>query len=135
MRSDRERQHDQGGDAGDRGTPRCGTVNAPRRVQPRLALFSVRIRGQSSRGPMLARMTGSRVRATATETSGISTPPIPALRRNGTGNDDQREQADPTVSPENSTARPAELIAAWTACSLSCPWARSSRHRVTTSSE
>jgi len=40
-----------------------------------------------------------------------------------------------TVSPENTTARPAWLIATTIASWLSRPAARSSRHRLTTSSE
>ena len=40
-----------------------------------------------------------------------------------------------TVSPENTTARPAWAIASATASVLSRPAARSSRHRLTTSSE
>ena len=40
-----------------------------------------------------------------------------------------------TVSPENTTARPAWFIASSTAAWLSRPAARSSRHRLTTSSE
>ena len=50
-------------------TPRAQAENT------RLACRSVRSRGQSRRGPMVARITGSKVTATATETSGTSTPP------------------------------------------------------------
>ena len=40
-----------------------------------------------------------------------------------------------TVRPENTTARPAWFIASVTAAALSRPAARSSRQRLTTSSE
>jgi hypothetical protein len=50
------------------------------------------MRGQSTRGPTLDRIAGSRVSTTAVLTSGMSMPPMPMLRRNGTGTDDQGEQ-------------------------------------------
>ena len=110
-------------------TPRAQAENS------RLADRSVRSRGQSSRGPAVARMTGSSVIATTTDTSGTSTPAKPTLRSIGTGSTISDSSPMPTVSPENTTDRPACAIAAATAASLSRPAARSSRHRVTTSSE
>src|SRR5215475_10303395 len=50
-------------------TPRAHAVNSL------LAVRSVRSRGQSRRGPTVARITGSSVTATKTDTSGTSTPP------------------------------------------------------------
>ena len=68
-------------------------------------------RGQSSRGPTEARITGSSVTATSTETSGTSTPPYPTLRSIGTGSTIIDSSPIATVSPENTTARPACSIA------------------------
>ena len=73
--------------------------------------------------------------ATSTETSGTSTPPYPTLRSMGTGSTIMDSSPIATVSPENTTARPACSIAMATASALACPAARSSRHRLTTSSE
>ena len=84
---------------------------------------------------MLDSSAGSRVRTTATLTSGISMPPKPMLRRNGTGTTISATRLIATVTPEASTACPAVFIAMTTASSLSRPCARSSRQRETTSSE
>ncbi len=78
---------------------------------------------------------GVSVSVAATLASGISAPPIPTLRMNGTGSTSSETSPIPTVSPLISTARPAVWIATTTASWLSRPWSRSSRHRVTTSSE
>jgi hypothetical protein len=80
-------------------------------------------------------MTGSKVTATRTETSGTSTPPMPTLRSIGTGSTIMDSSPIATVRPENTTARPAWFIASVTASALARPAARSSRHRLTTSSE
>ena len=80
-------------------------------------------------------MAGSSVAVTSTETSGMSMPPRPMLRSPGTGSTTRASRPTPTVSPEKTTALPAVFIAAITAELLSRPCARSSRHRVTTSSE
>jgi hypothetical protein len=50
-------------------------IASAQRVQARLALSSVWRCGQSRRGPIVARITGSRVIATTVETNGISIPP------------------------------------------------------------
>ena len=83
----------------------------------------------------MASTTGRNVVATATDTSGTSTPPMPTLRSIGTGSTIMDSSPMATVSPENTTARPAWFIARSTAVWLSRPAARSSRHRLTTSSE
>ena len=70
---------------------------------------SVRMCGQSSRGPSVESTTGSSVIATAVETSGISMPPYPIERRNGTGSANSANRPIATVSPLNTTARPADL--------------------------
>ena len=73
---------------------RCFTISRAHAVQPRAALPSCRILGQSTLGPILDSIAGSKVSTTDTLTSGISMPPMPMLRRNGTGHDDERDQAD-----------------------------------------
>ena len=109
-------------------------TSSAQRVHARLALSSVRMCGQSRRGPSVESTTGSNVIATAVETSGISMPPYPIERRNGTGSANSANRPIATVSPLNTTARPADSIARTTASSPSCPCARSSRQRETTSS-
>ena len=111
------------------------TTASAQRVQARDALSSVRRCGQSSREPSECRITGSRVSATTTLTSGISMPPIPTLRRNGSGSATSASRPIATVVPEKTTARPAVSIARTIASSPSCPWARSSRQRTATISE
>ena len=105
------------------------------RVQARLALSSVRRCGQSSFAPALARITGSSVIATSVETSGISMPPYPIERRNGSGSAIRASRPIATVMPLKTTARPAVSIALCTASSPLWPCVRSSRQRETTSSE
>ena len=80
-------------------------------------------------------MTGSRVVETATLSRGMSIPARPMLRRNGTDVSASAARLTVTVMPENRTERPAVADAASTAARLSWPSARSSRHRVTMSSE
>jgi hypothetical protein len=84
---------------------------------------------------MPPRIAGVRLSVAATLASGISAPPMPTLRMNGTGNASSASRPIPTVTPLNTTERPAVAIAATTASWLSRPACRSSRHRVTTSSE
>ena len=105
------------------------------RVQARLALSSVRRCGQSSREPAFASTTGSSVMATSVETSGISMPPKPIERRNGSGSAISASRPMATVMPLNTTARPAVSIALCTASSPLRPCERSSRQRETTISE
>ena len=57
------------------------------------------------------------------------------LRRTGTGTTTSATRLMATVTPEARTAWPAVFIATTTASSLVRPWARSSRHRETSSSE
>jgi hypothetical protein len=92
-------------------------------------------RGQSIRRPTLASSTGSSVTATSTLTSGISMPPKPTLRRNGTGSSTSATSPMATVTPLKTTARPALAMARWVASAAGWPWASSSRQRVTSSSE
>ncbi len=113
---------------------RC-TMVRPQSSQNRLAVFSWRMCGQSTRGPMVLRKAGSSVVATPTETSGMSMPPTPIERRNGTGMTTSATRPMATVSPLNTTARPAVTMAFSTAWWLVIPLVRSSRQRVTMSSE
>ena len=104
-------------------------------LHARLARFSWRIFGQSTRGPMPPRMAGVSVSVVNTLASGISAPPRPMLRMNGTGRTTRARSPMATVTPLNTTARPAVSMAVTTASWLSRPWSRSSRQRVTNSRE
>ncbi len=73
--------------------------------------------------------------ATPVEMSGIIIPAYPIERNPGTGNTTSAIRPIATVRPESTTARPAVAIAITTASWFSCPCARSSRQRVTISSE
>src|SRR5258708_15822575 len=111
------------------GSPRCkdraGSISAAMTAKPptaatqrclytppapaensRLAERSVRSLGQSSRGPTVARITGSNVTATSTDISGTSTPPYPTLRSIGTGKTILDSNPIATVRPEKTNARP-----------------------------
>ena len=114
---------------------RWRTMRRAQAVQARLACCSWRSRGQSTRGPMPPSRAGRRVRLTATETTGMSMPPMPTLRRPGTGSTTRAIRPMPTVRPLSAITRPAVAIAMVTAVWLSAPLARSSRQRVTSSSE
>ena len=92
-------------------------------------------RGQRSRDPRALRITGTSVSVVATLNSGISRPPRPMLRRNGNGTSTSAASDTATVTPLNSTLRPAVPIARWTDSSSLAPAARSSRHLVTRSRE
>ena len=71
----------------------------------------------------------------AIATSGMSIVPTPMLRRKGTGSRMSDSRPIATVAPLSSTALPARSAAAPIAASLLRPRPRSSRHRMTTSSE
>ena len=111
----------------------CRTIRRAHAVHPRLALSSRRMRGQSTFLANVARNTGSRVIATSTLISGISMPAYPTLRRNGTGITTIASRPIATVTPENTTARPAVVMVRSTAVCGSYPAAHSSRQRVTIS--
>jgi hypothetical protein len=102
-------------------TQRCRYTSAAHEENNRDGRRSVRSRGQSSRGPIADRITGSSVTAAATETSGTSTPPYPTLRSIGTGRIIIDSRPIATVSPENTTARPACPIATVTASAFERP--------------
>ena len=60
--------------------------------------------------PMIPSTAGRSVIAAATDTSGMSTPPMPIERMNGSGSTTSSARPIATVTPENSTARPAVFI-------------------------
>jgi hypothetical protein len=110
---------------------RLRTMSDAHRDHARLACFSCRNRGQSTRGPIPPRIAGNKVSTTAIDTSGIKMPPIPTLRSPGTGSTTSASKPMATVTPETATVRPAVSTARTTACSLVKPQSRSSRQRVT----
>ena len=115
---------------------RCLTTKRPQGTQPWPEL-EVRRRKpiRSSRGAMVARITGRRVIATSTEMSGMRRPPYPMLRRKGTGSTTRARRPMATAMPLKITAAPACCMVWSTASSGSRPAARSSRQRITISSE
>ncbi len=80
-------------------------------------------------------MTGNRVTEVAIAVSGISMLPTPIDWRNWTGMISSDSIPTATVSPLRTTARPAWALAATIASSEASPASRSSRQRVTISSE
>ena len=62
------------------------------------------------RGPSTASRAGSRVRAAVIATSTAATPPYPIDRRNACGKMSSEASEAATISPENSTVRPAVAI-------------------------
>ena len=79
---------------------------------------------------------GSRVSAAATDGERDQHAADADAAHDGLGQHDEREQADRDGDARlSTTAWPAVAIAATTASSLSRPWCRSSRQRVTSSSE
>jgi hypothetical protein len=78
---------------------------------------------------------GSSVMAVITETAGMSMPPMPMLRMNGSGRMTRLSSPTATVEPETITDRPAWRIVSTTAASRSRPCRNSSRKRKIMSSE
>jgi hypothetical protein len=114
-----------------------GRLTTPpvQRDQKRLAVASLRIRGRSIRGPTAARIAGVRVIVASVLMSGMRMPPTPIERRKGTLSAVSDNRPIATAAPEKTTEWPACSTAIITALWLSRPWSRSSRQRVTTSSE
>ena len=67
--------------------------------------------------------------AASTETAGMSMPPMPIERRNGTGSTSIESKPTATVEPETITDRPACATVSTIACSTSRPARSSSRKR------
>ena len=78
---------------------------------------------------------GSSVIAASTETSGISIPPSPIERMNGSGRMTIDSRPTATVEPETITDRPACVIVSTSADSTSLPSRSSSRKRKIISNE
>ncbi len=75
-------------------------------------------RSRSRREPNIASSAGSSVRAALMETSGMSRPPMPIERMNGSGIRTSMASPMATVAPEKSTARPAVFIVVRSAVAL-----------------
>ena len=86
------------------------------------------------RAPSTASSAGSSVIAVITDTAGMSIPPIPIERMNGSGSTSIDSRPTATVEPETITERPACVIVSTIAVSTSSPSRSSSRKRKITSS-
>ena len=86
------------------------------------------------RVPSTASSAGSNVIAASTDTAGISMPPIPIERMNGSGRMIIESRPTATVEPETITERPACVIVSTSADSTSAPSRSSSRNRKIISS-
>ena len=75
-----------------------------------------------------------KVIAASTETAGISIPPMPIERMNGSGRMTIDRSPTATVDPETITERPACVIVSTSAVSTSSPSRSSSRNRKIISS-
>ena len=84
--------------------------------------------------PSTASSAGSSVIAASTETAGISMPPMPIERMNGSGRTIIESRPTATVEPETITERPACVIVSTSAVSTSSPSRSSSRKRKIISS-
>ena len=81
------------------------------------------------RSPITASSAGSSVIAVITETAGMSMPPMPIERMNGSGRITSDSSPTATVEPETITERPACVIVSTIAVSTSSPSRSSSRKR------
>ncbi len=86
------------------------------------------------RSPSTASSAGSSVIAASTETSGMSSPPRPIERMNGSGSTIIDTSPTATVEPDTITERPACVIVSTSAVSTSSPSRSSSRNRKIMSS-
>ncbi len=86
------------------------------------------------RSPSTASIAGSSVIAASTDTSGMSNPPRPMERMNGSGSTIIDTRPTATVEPETITERPACVIVWTSAVSTSSPSRSSSRKRKIISS-
>ena len=86
-------------------------------------------RSRSRLEPKIASSAGSSVSAAAIETSGMSSPPMPIERMNGSGISTRQARPIATVAPEKSTACPAVRIVVRSASAASEPPSSSSRKR------
>ena len=86
------------------------------------------------RVPTTASNAGRSVIEASTETAGMSMPPRPIERTNGTGSTIIESRPTATVEPETITECPACVIVSTIAVSTSCPSRSSSRKRKIISS-
>ncbi len=86
------------------------------------------------RWPSSRSRAGRRVSAATMATVTAAIPPNPIERRNAWGNTSRELMAAATVSPENSTVRPAVRMVVVMASDGSRPASSSSRNRLTTNS-
>ena len=116
------------------GSGRRVTVCAQRAQNPRSALggstnrFGI-TRSRLILGPRSDRSAGRSVIAAVTAISGISMPPIPIERMNGSGRMTMLSSPIATVEPDTITERPACVIVSTRASSVGRPAASSSRKR------
>ena len=119
---------------GRRSTKRAQRPQAPSSGWP----LSIKRRGITrtllTRCPSTASIAGSSVSVASTETTGISMPPIPIPRSNGSGKTIIDSRPTATVVPETITEWPAWVIVSTSADSTSFPSRSSSRKRKTISS-
>jgi hypothetical protein len=121
------------------GSGRLVTVRAQRAQNPVSALggstnrFGI-TRSRLIRVPRSESIAGRSVIAAMTATSGISIPPIPIERMNGSGRMTMLSRPIATVDPETITDRPACVIVSPSASSGERPPASSSRKRKIMSS-
>jgi hypothetical protein len=86
------------------------------------------------RVPSTASIAGRSVIAASTETAGMSIPPMPIERMNGSGRTSMLSNPTATVDPETITERPACVIVVTIDVSTSLPCRSSSRKRKIMSS-
>ena len=116
------------------GSGRLVTIRAQRAQKPTSALGGLTKRFGMTRsrlifGPSIDSIAGSSVIDASTETAGISIPPIPIERMNGSGSRIMLRSPIATVEPEMITERPACVIVSTSASSVDFPSASSSRNR------
>ena len=119
---------------GRRRTKRAQRPHAPSSGWPRSTNRFGSTRTLLIRSPSTASSAGSSVIAASTETAGISMPPIPIERMNGSGRMIIESRPTATVEPETITERPACVIVSTSAVSTSSPSRSSSRKRKIISS-
>ena len=85
-------------------------------------------------GPSTASTAGRKVIEASTATAGMSMPPMPIERMNGSGRSTMLSRPIATVEPETITDRPACAIVCAIASSVVSPWHNSSRKRKIISS-
>ena len=114
---------------GRRRTKRAHRPQPPSSGWPRSTIRFGSMRMLLIRSPSTESSAGMSVIAASTETAGISIPPIPIERMNGSGRMIIESSPTATVDPETITERPACVIVSTRAVSTSSPSRSSSRKR------